>query len=350
MVTSEFNLIKMKIMKISRITALLASFALGAFCTSCHNAGIEFPDCDGGINVYFAKQYPLRTLEFGEDTYSTELDNQGKCAVYATMGGAYRGRDITLDIAVDNSLTDNLYFADGRKVLPMPSSYYSLSSDKIEFRGELQGFVEVSFTDAFFADPLTVGSNYVIPVMINNATGQVDSVLRGQVAVEGSHPARTDASGWNVLPKDYTLYCVNYISRYDAIYLRRGVDLITADGATTRKVRHAASVEKDEVIDASTVSREIITLPLDDCTITLSFNAGGDCSIGSATEGVSASGSGSYREKSEKKAWGNLDRDGLYLDYTLSYADGRTVATKDTLVFRNRGIIPNREFSVIYQE
>jgi len=35
--------------------------------TSCENQDNEFPDYEGGTSVYFATQYPVRTLVMGED-------------------------------------------------------------------------------------------------------------------------------------------------------------------------------------------------------------------------------------------------------------------------------------------
>ncbi|MCD8179819.1 MAG: DUF1735 domain-containing protein [Tannerellaceae bacterium] len=69
------------------------------------------------------------------------------------QGGAYTNKNnIYVDIKVDNSLCDNLYFsADGDKVLPMPSNYYSLSSEQIVIpSGKPSGGIEVQLTDAFF--------------------------------------------------------------------------------------------------------------------------------------------------------------------------------------------------------
>ena len=56
-----------------------------------------------------------------------------------------------------------------------------------------------------------------------------------------------------------------------------------------------------------------------------------------SSSGVTVSGSGQFVEKGDKKSWGDVDRDVLYLDYTLNY-DGITCATKDTLVVRDRGV------------
>ena len=119
---------------------------------------------------------------------------------------------------------------------------------------------------------------------------------------------------WEVQSKDYILYAVKYISKYDSHYLRRGVDTYTGNKTGT-EVRHAANVEKDETI-------------------------GGFSTLGvitSNTEGVEANGSGKFVAKGDKNSWGNKDRDVIYLDYTMDYA-GIHCATKDTLVTHYRGV------------
>jgi len=100
---------------------------------SC-NTENEFPDYKYQT-VYFAYQYPVRTITLGEDTYvNTDLDNAHKCQIYATTGGVYESRkDVSIKVAVDNSLLKNgLLFGAGKdEVLPMPSNYFTLGSDKI---------------------------------------------------------------------------------------------------------------------------------------------------------------------------------------------------------------------------
>ena len=85
-----------------RFVLILVLFAVGL--ASCNQEKI-FPDYKYQ-NVYFAYQYPVRTITFGEDAYiNTDLDNQRKCQIYAATGGVYESRrDITVKVAVDNSL------------------------------------------------------------------------------------------------------------------------------------------------------------------------------------------------------------------------------------------------------
>ena len=71
--------------------------------------------------------------------------------------------------------------------------------------------------------------------------------------------------------------------------------------------------------------------------IVLTFSDSGDCTVSSATEGITASGTGKYVKDGEKLAWGNKDRDGIYLDYTVDFGE-KKYAIKDTLVSRSREI------------
>lgn len=327
--------------------------------TACKNGDADFPDYSEGVSVYFANQSPVRTLVMGEDEYDTSLDNQHKCQIQATMGGSYNGRDITLELEVDNSLCNNLYFADNEEpVLPMPKEYYDLSSTTMRYEGFV-GKIEVTLKDAFFNNPKALTANYVIPIYIKNQVG-ADRILSGETLIEGEEPQRTDASRWNKQPQDYTLYCVKYICKYDANYLRRGSDQITVGGTTTTVTRNKGQWESEEVKkDISTLSLNAIKYPVSynvngtpkACDLKITFgNDDKVISIVSLTDGVTVTaGSGEYKTKSEIKAWNNKDRDGLYLDYTIDFGGGITVKTSDVLCWRDRGIT-KEEFAFVYKK
>ena len=90
-------------------------------------------------------------------------------------------KNITIDIEVDNTLCDNLYYSwtsasDNVPVKAMPSNYYTLSDNKITLNNVLMNGVEVSFTDAFFADPEALTSTYVIPLVMTGVTN-ADRIL-----------------------------------------------------------------------------------------------------------------------------------------------------------------------------
>ncbi len=336
-------------MKIIKYTAIIAALAAAGSVTSCKNSSQDFPDYQGGITVYFANQYPVRTLVMGEDTYDTSVDNAHACDIYATMSGAYKGRKITLDIAVDNSLVDNLTFDGTKPVKAMPESYYTLASNKIDFNGNVMGSVRVNFTDAFFNDPDALESNYVVPLVITGQNG-ADHILSGTPVAEGNVPPRTLSSAWSVVPKDYVLYCVKYINKYDAEYAVRGLDKVTEGGKTTLVRRHAAHVEEDELrtVDTRNLSTAVypvstvITLPGGDkqtltCDLVLSFDDKDQCTVTSGTPGINASGTGKFVIDGEKKSWGNEDRNAIYLDYIVDYGT-RSVQTLDTLVVKSRNV------------
>ena len=279
---------------------ILPVLALSAVAfTACENADKVFPDFEGGVSVYFAYQYPVRTIELGEDNeINTDLDNAHKFKIYSTMGGAYNGKDIQVQIAVDNTLCENLYFANGEPVKAMPTEYYSLASTTLNYAGNLTAGVEVQLTDAFFADPKSITTTYVVPVVMTSQKG-AEKILAGTLLDPENPVSRTNAAGWDVVPMDYALYCVRYVNKWHGSYLVK---------------------EPGKEIDKTTKIVEVKTTALNECTytnldgkkLTLSFS-GDNCTISG-----DGTGNGEFKQKSEIKAWGNKDRDALYLKYTVA--------------------------------
>lgn len=333
-------------MKKIELITILTIGVLSVLFSSCRNQDFEFPDFDYST-VYFAYQYPVRTIVLGEDVYDTSLDNQHKFEIYATMGGVYSNKNqVAIDFVVDDNLTKNLFFTAGNPVMPMPSNYYTLASNQIVLDKSLQGAVEVQLSDAFFADKNSLKNTYVVPLRMTKVEN-ADSILVGKGSV--STPVRTNPDDWevNALPKDYVLYCVKFINPYHANYLRRGVDKITQGGTTTTVVRHNQFVENDELCKLTTASLttneyDVSVLNAggtnETCKLLLTFDSSNKISISTSTVGYTASGTGTFVPKGEKKSWGNKDRDVIYLDYNITSASGVTYATKDTLVVRDRGV------------
>ena len=358
-----------------KLTKYIFGVALGVLslaCASCYNADRDFPDYEGGTTAYFAYQYPVRTLILGNDIYDNSLDNEHKCRIWSTMGGAYGGRNAKAEIVVDNSLCDNLWFVDEggnafAQVLPMPSSYYQLASNTISYNGDPRGYVEVQFTDAFFNDPKAVENTYVIPLVMKSVAG-IDHILTGTPRV-GTTPSRTNSEYWEVLPKDYVLYCVKYMNPWQAKYIRRGVDNVTEKGATTTVVRKDMSFvnsdlehykenpvnQNDEVCGITTKNMSQAIFPVSfktsgasiSCKLILTFN-GNQCTVSTDDENVTASGSGEFIPKGTDRAeykdykWGSMNgepvsRDILRLAYNVSFNDRDIqVATNDTMVVQTR--------------
>lgn len=325
--------------------ALISALVTGMF-TSCENGDWEFPDYEYSA-VYFAYQSPVRTVVLGDDIYDTSLDNEYKVQIMATMGGVYSNNsDVSIGFEVDETLVDGMAFAgSGNDILAMPASYYSLLSDKITIKkGSVIGGVTVQLTEDFFNDPLALSTNYVIPVVMTDVVN-ADSILSGTPIV--ADPKRGFAEDWDIQPKDYILYAVKYINKYDAVYLRRGTDVLSGSQTDTIITRKAQYVEKDEVV-TSISTRSLNTIVWEhesrdennfsrSCTLVLTFDEEGKCTITSETPGVTASGTGEFVSKGEKNSWGNKDRDALYLDYTIDYGDVQ-FDISDTMVVRDRGV------------
>ena len=164
------------------LLAGVVSCGLAAGLSSCKSGDQDFPDFESQT-CYFAKQYPVRTVELGNDLY-----------------------------------------VDGTEVTPMPESYYRLLGNQIVIpKGESVGGVEVQLEDDFFDDPLSVTNHYVIPVRMIKATG-VDSILS---------------------EKNFVLYAVKYVNRYHAEYLINGdlqgaTAFVTTKGLNTSLMTYAA--------------------------------------------------------------------------------------------------------------
>jgi hypothetical protein len=69
----------------------------------------------------------------------------------------------------------------------------------------------------------------------------------------------------------------------------------------------------------------------------LTFDDNNKCTVSTETTGFTASGSGSFVKNGDKNSWGDKDRNVIYLDYTIGMS-GKSYATKDTLVVRDRGV------------
>lgn len=348
----------MNIIKNSNIAALGLLLSLAA--VSCKNGDNDFPDYEGGITAYFAYQYPARCVVLGDypDGDNT-LDNRHQVMILATQGGAYKSRDLKIEVMIDPTLVENLTFPDGSPVQVMPENYYSLESTTFTKKEDYLFGSVVNLTDAFFADPASIKNTYVIPVRMLNAIG-ADHILTGTPANPESTPARCDASAWSVLPQDYILYCVKYVNPWDASYCRRGVDEVNdeVDG-TYKNIRHAENVFKDEVVRLTTNSMSQVVFPLSTivpdgesvktltCDMLLTFN-GDDCTITSATEGMTATGSGKFVKLGDK-TWNGEPHDVMYLDYQVNFGP-RQYTTKDTLVVRSREIVPEFNFNPTYNK
>ena len=327
----------------SNILKFICGIGLACAFWSCENGDIDFPDYEEGTTVYFPYQYPVRTIVLGDDEYDTSLDKAHKCQIKATFGGSYNGSNGSVTVAVADTLCDNLFFEDGvTPVKAMPERFYKLSTMTLAFNGTFNGTTEVQLTDDFFADPDAVKNTYVIPLVMTSQTG-FTRILTGRLN-EGASGSRTDESIWDVKPMDYVLYCVKFQNKYSGFWLTHG---------TTS----TADIEKAQPV-------EVKTLSLSDCSysvsyqdgdqiyqadLRLSFDGSNNCTISSLTDGVTASGTGSWGDNTEIKAWGNKDRDGMELNYTVDFGGGKTFSTHEKMVWQRSGVTIE-EFAPVYKK
>lgn len=334
--------------------SLLTLFMLSAVAcgvTSCKNSKVEFPDYEFSA-AYFAYQTPVRSIILGDDLFDNTLDNEHKFELYATLSGLYQNKNtVSINIEVDNTLCDNLYFDDAATmpVKALPESHYKLTSNKIVLDKTLSDGVIVELTDAFFADADAINTNYVLPVRMTSISG-ADSILMGKAKL--ANAVSQNAEDWEVLPKDYVLYAVKYLNPWEANYLRRGVDKINNNGTITDVVRKNEYVERDELLFVESISmtKAEVSIPIpilksDGTTenyvvpVTLTFDADNKCTASyEGSDGYTVTGSGEFKVDGEKNSWGNKDRNALYLTYTVDLGNGITVETDDTFVVRDRGV------------
>jgi len=313
---------------------------------SCENFDIDHPDFEY-TSGYFPYQYPVRTLILGDYIYDNSNDNEHKFLISVGIGGVYANeKDRVFNIAVDNSLCNDILFsAGGEQIIAMPENYYSLSDNKIVVpKGKMNGGVEVQLTDAFFSDPGAIKNKYVVPVRLLSSN-DVDTILVGQSPNPNADPRV--ASQWNVAPKNFTMFAVKYINEYHGTYFRYGTSSVKDLNGTVventpynteKYVEYYPTVKlvttgRYQVSISTFFQSEIMENSLD---LILTFN-GNSCTVsGPENSPYTISGTGEFQSK--KYSWGNKDRDGIVLNYTIS--DGTHVyEASDVLVLRDRGVV-----------
>ncbi|MDE5735341.1 MAG: DUF1735 domain-containing protein [Duncaniella sp.] len=339
---------------------ILAAAALAM--TGCHNSEIEFDNFEHQT-ISFATQTPVRTITLGDDGDLDQTDDNAHIFyIKAVLGGVnVNTKTHSAAFKVDNSLCDGVSYSNGSPVLPMPAEYYSLSGDQMVIKpGEVIGGVKVQLTDAFFNDPRSVETTYVVPVVL---TSSADSILEGKAKDGVLEPRRLVADDWSVKPKDYVLYAVKYKNPYHGCWLSKGTDVTEHNGQTKTDDRNADYWEKASLryLVTKSLTQSVYkfrhTVPCIDatgkksektlaCDLILDIDANGTCTVSTESTGCTASGQGKWTRKGEPKAWGDKDRDLLTLSYTYSIdyvydeTSGRRatykVTTDEKMVMRDR--------------
>ena len=323
---------------------LLVTFVLITALIACKKKN-EFPDFDYTTG-FFPYQYPVRTLVLGDYIYDNTNDNNHKFVISAAMGGVYENtKDRVFDIEIASTLCKNVLFqSTGDTIRLMPTSYYTLSSpNKITIpAGQVNGGVEVQLTDAFFNDPLAIKLGYVIPVRILNATN-LDSVLRGKSA--RTNPDPRVVALWDILPRDFTMFAVNFINPYHGMYLHRGASVVknAASTALETKVYRTEYNVDNEIWSLATSGKNQVTISalthsaLIPGTVKMNLNfTGNNCTITPVAGSTFAvTGTGKFATGADE--WGDKKRDAIYLNYQLT-SGSMTFSATDTLVIRDRAV------------
>lgn len=335
-----------------RIPLLLIIAGLVGF-VACKNQPVDFSNFKYNA-VYFPLQAPERVLSLGPGRVPNPLDQKLEFHIGIDIGGMYQNnKNWWVTFKEDTSLIDNLVNGNGEKLKVLPSKYFTMTpSQKVVIPADsMDGLILVQLNNSFLDDSLAwSGNHYVIPLLITGT--DADSVLSGKPVV--SNPARTNPSDWNTgeAPKDYTLFGIKYINKYDGSYLHRGVDLTYDQSGSIVNISayHAQNTVDDKVWDLATKGKN--TVETDGIaensgngyTMRLTFTdngtvnkpADGPVTVSSVPGAKFAvSGSGTY--KTDGGSWGGEKYDAIYLKY--HYADGSyTHQVTDTLVFRNRNI------------
>jgi hypothetical protein len=299
----------------------------------------------------------VRTLSLGNDLIDNSLDKEHKFHIGVCVGGFYDNNDRIwrVNFEVDPSLLPDDYLKrDAGTLMILPPHYYTLTPGASVTipKGSFNGLIQVQLTDAFFQDPLAITGRYVIPLRITGSP-DTENILHGVLSPDA--PAVPDvhqASHWEVLPKDYTLFGVKYANPYHGKWLRRG-QLTVRDQSgeiVSTKIYHAQYVEENDVVSLATASLNAVTstMQIDTETFNLRFDINDDGEI--AVSSVTGSpvtvtyGTGVYKENGD--TWGGTPekptpRDAIYLNYFYRRTTGEGTfmcEVSDTLVFRDRGI------------
>lgn len=376
-------------MKIKYLILCAIAFSLMA----CENQENEFDDF-GSTSVYFPFQTPVRTLIQGKyDLGFNENDNNGRFEIGVTMTGVYnntRNRRVHFELAPE--LIDATALGlDTVNVKVLPASYYTIEQESPVTipSGSIKGRIPVQLSDAFFDDPQSFAEfgevHYVIPLRITDYE-ELDSLLVGVPAEGVTDPIKIKADDWQTQPKDYTLFGIKYMNKYQGIYLRRGEDVAKGsnesvtvyengdptetvtediDGST---VYRSEFVVGDELLPVATAGRKSANTTINvrrpgsatnsTLSLLLTFNDNGECTVTNddPDSTVTVTGSGNFVEDGDE--WGGESRDVIYLDFqyrelvvevTEERFFGRLISTttatfdllhtvKDTLVIRDRDV------------
>ncbi|MCK4919791.1 MAG: DUF1735 domain-containing protein [Bacteroidales bacterium] len=329
----------------------------GIVAFGCSNMDIEFDDFDYQ-SIYFPYQTPVRTIILGDESIGDNtIDLEHAFSIGVSLGGAYennKNRIVSVEYAPE--LGENIKYLNDKDTLGLevlPAAYYEAVFDQIIIpSGEFSGKMRVDLKDAFFNDPLSATTHYVIPTRITDAAE--DSVLSGDPNDFVDDPDPRIDEDWDIVPKDYTLFGIKYINETHGMYLLRGSRI---NSSTGEEVTYSERFLVDNnMTKLSTLSltenvMDVVggTFTGNFYTILLTFNKDNKTVTVSSVDASTAvvSGTGVYytKDDSEAESFNGSKHRTIYLDYTV-FSSGKDYYIKDSLVFADTDVM-FEEFNVL---
>ena len=347
---------------------LIGAFTL-LLVSSCQNEPITFDNFDY-TTTYFSWQYPIRTIVLGEVFfYDNSNDLKHQFVIKASMGGVYaNNKNIDVKYEFDPSLTDSLATLIGTdtvRLRMLPSSYYELVTNSMVIpSGSFNGGITIKLTDAFFADPLSVTTKYVLPLRILSST--TDSILKGRSSgtafISEITSIKKDwgidpriVANWEVKPKNFTIFGIKYVNPFHGFYLRRGEQMDLSNnirkfyGREKTYIEYTAYIPKLSTLSLNKLLyNDKLALTSVNFKAILEVNSDNVIITKDPTSTANVIGTGKFVKGIEE--WGGKKRDAFYLNYSVTNPiSNKVYQVKDTLVFRDNAISVEEFAPIILQ-
>ncbi len=201
----------------------------------------------------------------------------------------------------------------------------------------------MQLTDAFFNDPLAIKNTYVVPLRLVSSN-DIDTILVG--SSPNPNADLRVAAQWDIAPKNFTMYAVKYVNEYHGNYFHYGNSNVKdATGNSIEQTSYSKQyVEQNTVVKLITTARKQVSLTktfeskvmTGSYTLLLNFN--GNTITISAPEGATYTATGTGEFKAKAYDWGNKERDGLTIKYSIKKGNN-TYEADEVLVIRDRGVV-----------
>ena len=307
-------------------TKFFIAFLMLLMVSSCEKYESYINDFDY-TTVYFAYQNPVRTV----------FSNNLKFDIGVAMGGVRDNKyNETADYVIAPELLANVSVVGNNNFTLLPADYYTLSNDSqfVIPKGDFVGKIRVTLNqEKFLADPLAIGKTYALPIRITGTS--LDSILTGN-------------AGKGIARKDYTIVVVKYISQFHGIYYHRGQrSKYDAGNNLINTLRYVTEDQEDEYIQnviwnfktlkadsiqtsgvgefysTSSKNYSLNLKMLTDNTVQIIGNPS------SLIPNVQDLGNSVY----------DVAKKSFYLNYQYVDVDNMKYVMKDTLIFRNDGLV-----------